>query len=319
MASYHRAAQGSPATATSANPMYYATAGAQTTSSGGQPPQAGSRVPTGYPSATPRGGPPGFASRAAGGQPLLDRILVFRSQGVADEAADQGDFPALGTHATSSYASQAQPGQYLSQQPLAAGLQPPGPPPGLSAPGSATSGGQSQTNGTREDSLGAGGGGGGGGEDFPALGGASRGGPGSVVSDGKDRVRTAFAQRGTDEKLPSNRTLAVVLPAESGPTYTSTTITSYSITEWRFRISLAFQFGSTVSTAHGRRRWIGAVDNRVCRSIMASSNAIAIKRSRANHETCTADLDEPSGPVGLAGVAVRDQDGQTGSPTHDAW
>lgn len=68
----------------------------------------------------------------------------------------------------------------MSQQSLGSGLQPPGPPPGISAPGSTgpASGGQSQTNGSREE-----------GDDFPALGGGQRGGPGSVISDGKDRVR----------------------------------------------------------------------------------------------------------------------------------
>lgn len=84
---------------------------------------------------------------------------------------DQGDFPALGS---SSYAAQA---QFLTAQ----SLQPPGPPPGISAPaggGGGASGGQS--NGPRDDQ----------GDDFPALGGLRGGaGPGSVVSDGKDRVR----------------------------------------------------------------------------------------------------------------------------------
>ena len=91
---------------------------------------------------------------------------------------DTSDFPILG--GGSSYASQAQhSGMFTTQTqgPLSAGIQPPGPPPGISAPG--TAGVQGQSNGLRDDSSRTG-------EEFPALGNMS--GNGAVPAEGKDRV-----------------------------------------------------------------------------------------------------------------------------------
>lgn len=102
--------------------------------------------------------------------------------------ADTSEFPALG--GGSSYASQAQQsGMFMSQPqgPLSGGIQPPGPPPGISAPGTAGGQGQGQTNGLREENPR------GSGDEFPALGGMN--GAGQVSSEAKDRVsQTAVAR-----------------------------------------------------------------------------------------------------------------------------
>ena len=228
-------------------------------------------MPTGFPSAgTPRGGPPGFASRPTGGRFELRRP---EDHDILLTSVDQGDFPALGSHAGSSYASQAQPGQYLSQQPLTSGLQPPGPPPGISAPGSTGlgNGSQPQTNGSREE-----------GDDFPALGGGQRGGPGSVISDGKDRVRDkglSSQERATEVLILLS---AIQLYAQSRSTFASANV-STNDTQWSIWITFTFQLGdtlgqhptSTTSAAcathikHGRRKT--TINDRLN---MAARNAI---------------------------------------------
>ena len=160
--------------------MYYATAGAQTTSQ--QPSSRGAstgQLPAGFPSVgVARGGPapPGFSSRTAGGTAF--QRLDLGNYGLMGVFTDTSDFPVLG--GGSSYASQAQHSGMFSTQPqgqLPGGIPPPGPPPGLSAPG--TAGGQGQSNGPRDDSSR-------GGDDFPALGNMS--GNGAVAGEGKDRV-----------------------------------------------------------------------------------------------------------------------------------
>lgn len=91
---------------------------------------------------------------------------------------DTSEFPVLG--GGSSYASQAQHAGMFGTQTqgqLPGGIPTPGPPPGLSAPGTAV--GQGQANGLQEDSSR-------GGDEFPALGNMS--GNGAVAGEGKDRV-----------------------------------------------------------------------------------------------------------------------------------
>lgn len=139
--------------------MYYATAGAQTTSSQQPGRTSGSQgqLPAGFPSVgVTRGGPPGFSSRTTGGKSTSKGV-----SGLKLILVDASDFPALG--GGSSYASQAQQsGMFMSQPQPPAGLQPPGPPPGISAPGSGASG-QGQSNGPRDENARE--------HDFPALGG----------------------------------------------------------------------------------------------------------------------------------------------------
>lgn len=182
--------------------MYYATAGAQTTSQ--QPSSRGAstgQLPAGFPSVgVARGGPapPGFSSRTAGGTAF--QTLDLENNGLMGVFTDTSDFPVLG--GGSSYASQAQHSGMFSTQPqgqgqLPGGIPPPGPPPGLSAPG--TAGGQGQSNGLRDDSSR-------GGDDFPALGNMS--GNGAVAGEGKDRVsRVPQLQKAcadaVDTKFPS--------------------------------------------------------------------------------------------------------------------
>ena len=182
--------------------MYYATAGAQTTSQ--QPSSRGAstgQLPAGFPSVgVARGGPapPGFSSRTAGGTAF--QPLHLENNGLMGVSTDTSDFPVLG--GGSSYASQAQHSGMFSTQPqgqgqLPGGIPPPGPPPGLSAPG--TAGGQGQSNGLRDDSSR-------GGDDFPALGNMS--GNGAVAGEGKDResrvlqLQKACADA-VDTKFPS--------------------------------------------------------------------------------------------------------------------
>ena len=49
------------------------------------------------------------------------------------------------------------------------------------------------------------------------------------------------------------------------------------------------------------------------------ASPIAIKRIGTDHKTCTADSIESGGQVGIAGITVRDQDGQGGQGIIDVW
>ena len=46
---------------------------------------------------------------------------------------------------------------------------------------------------------------------------------------------------------------------------------------------------------------------------------IAIKRIGTDHKTCTANSIESGGQVGIAGIIVRDQDGQGGQGIINVW